>query len=284
MVVSERIGQLFVEHAGSRDRLEYTEYGAGPAWVVLLPAPLVPRRMHQRLARTLAVQGLHVLTLDPLGHGRSDRPADPQVHAPSAWATQVLALLDHVGADQAVVGGTSLGANVALEVAARAPDRVRGLLLEAPVLHSSMEIGLLAAGQLLVVARHLPWAVAGVRRLTRPVPRGIVPFWAGIGLDALDQRADAVAAMMHGLLFGALAPPAAQRRAITVPALVVGHRGDLLHRAADAELLAEELPDATLLLARTPWEWRATPRRLDEAAVALALRAWQRPARRRAGG
>ncbi|WP_166392392.1 alpha/beta fold hydrolase [Nocardioides ochotonae] len=284
MVVSERIGQLFVEHDGSRDRLEYTEYGAGPAWVVLLPAPLVPRRMHQRLARTLAEQGLHVLTLDPLGHGRSDRPADPQVHATSAWARQVLALLDHVGADQAVVGGTSVGANVALEVAVLAPQRVRGLVLEAPVLHSSLEAGMLSAGPLLLVARHLPWAVDGVRRLTRPVPRGLVPFWAGIGLDALDQRSDAVAAMLHGLLFGALAPSPAQRRAITVPALVVGHRGDLLHRAADAEMLAKELGDARLLLARTPWEWRARPHRLDEATVALALRAWQRPARRRAGG
>ncbi|WP_166140659.1 alpha/beta fold hydrolase [Nocardioides ochotonae] len=284
MVVSERIGQLFVEHDGSRDRLEYTEYGAGPAWVVLLPAPLVPRRMHQRLARTLAEQGLHVLTLDPLGHGRSDRPADPQVHATSAWARQVLALLDHVGADQAVVGGTSVGANVALEVAVLAPQRVRGLVLEAPVLHSSLEAGMLSAGPLLLVARHLPWAVDGVRRLTRPVPRGLVPFWAGIGLDALDQRSDAVAAMLHGLLFGALAPSPAQRRAITVPALVVGHRGDLLHRAADAEMLAKELGDARLLLARTPWEWRARPHRLDEATVALAMRAWQRPARRRAGG
>ncbi|NPC98325.1 alpha/beta fold hydrolase [Nocardioides sp. zg-DK7169] len=284
MVVSERIGQLFLEHDGGRDRLEYTEYGAGPAWVVLLPAPLVPRRMHQRLARTLAEQGLHVLTLDPLGHGRSDRPADPHVHATTAWAEQVLALLDHVGADAAVVGGTSLGANVALEVAVLAPQRVRGLLLEAPVLHGSLELGLAAAAPLLLLARHVPWAIDGVRRLTRPVPRGLVPFWAGIGLDALDQRPAPVAALMHGVLFGPVAPPAARRRRITVPALVVGHRGDPLHRASDAELLAAELADATLEVARSPWEWRARPRRLDEAAAALALRAWQRPARRRAGG
>lgn len=283
MVVSERIGQFFVEHDGSRDRLEYTEYGAGGAWVVLLPAPLVPRRMHQRLARLLAEQGLRVLTLDPLGHGRSDRPADPHVHATTAWAEQVVALLDHVGAEQAVIGGTSLGANVALEVAVLAPQRVRGLLLEAPLLHNSLEFGLLTAGPLLLLARHLPWTVDGVRRLTRAVPRGIVPFWVGIGLDTLGQRSAPVAAMMHGLLFGPVAPTSAQRRRITVPALVVGHPGDPLHRLADAALVAEELPDATLVSARTPWEWRVAAHRLDEAAVALALRAWQRPVRRRAG-
>ena len=29
MLVSERIGQFFVESDGGRDRLEYTEYGSG---------------------------------------------------------------------------------------------------------------------------------------------------------------------------------------------------------------------------------------------------------------
>ena len=71
MLVSERIGQFFVESSSGRDRLEYTEYGAGDAWVVLLHGQLMPRRMHQSLARALAAEGLHVLTLDLLGHGRS---------------------------------------------------------------------------------------------------------------------------------------------------------------------------------------------------------------------
>jgi len=37
------------------------------------------------------------------------------------FAEQVVALLDHLEVEQAVVGGTSLGANVALETAALAP-------------------------------------------------------------------------------------------------------------------------------------------------------------------
>jgi pimeloyl-ACP methyl ester carboxylesterase len=114
MLVSERIGQFFLEEHDSRDRLEYTEYGSGDTWVVLLHGQLMPRRMHQPLARALAAEGLHVVTLDLLGHGRSDRPADPRVYSMSAFAEQVVALLDHLGADQAVVGGTSLGANVSL--------------------------------------------------------------------------------------------------------------------------------------------------------------------------
>jgi len=275
MLVSERIGQLFVETDAGRDRLEYTEHGAGDAWVVLLPAELVPRRMLQPLAHVLAAEGMHVVTLDPLGHGRSDRPADPHAYSVTELAAQVVALLDHLGADQAVVGGCSLGANIALEVAATAPDRVRGLLLEAPVLDHSAAAALLTLASLASTARLAPQTVALLRGLTRPVPRGLVPFWAGIALDACDQRAGAVAALAHGLLVGRLAPPARQRRRIAVPALVVGHPLDPLRRMLDAVMLAGELPGATLVRARHPLEWRLRPDRLDRAAVELAAGCWE---------
>ena len=88
MLVSERIGQ-FSSPIPGRDRLEYTEYGGGDRWVVLLHGQLMPRRMHQPLARALAAEGLHVVTLDLLGHGRSDRPADPLVYSVSSFADQV---------------------------------------------------------------------------------------------------------------------------------------------------------------------------------------------------
>ena len=102
MLVSERIGQFFVASDAGRDRLEHTEYGSGDAWIVLLPAELAPRRMMQPLAHALAAEGLHVVTLDPLGHGRSDRPADPHAYSVTEYAEQVVALLDHLGAAQAV--------------------------------------------------------------------------------------------------------------------------------------------------------------------------------------
>ncbi len=284
MLVSERIGQFFVETEAGRDRLEYTEYGAGDAWVVLLPGELMPRRMQQPLARVLAGEGLHVVTLDPLGHGRSDRPADPHAYSVTAFAEQVVALLDHLGAAQAVVGGTALGANVALETAAIAPGRVRGLILDAPLLDNGVEAGILAFGPLLLAARFLPLSVTVLRRLTRPVPRGIVPFWAGIALDTCDQRAGSMAALLHGLFFGRAAPSARERRAISVPALVVGHPADPMHPLADAAMLAGELPRGTFVKARSVLEWRFTPERLDRAALDLATGCWTTPRRRRRSG
>jgi pimeloyl-ACP methyl ester carboxylesterase len=267
-LVSERIGQLFLDG----HRIEYTEYGAGDRWVVLLHGQLMPRRMHQPLARRLAATGNHVVTVDLLGHGRSDRPADPQVYSMTGFAEQVVALLDELGADRVVVGGTSLGANVSLEVAVLAPDRVAGLLVEMPVLDNAVEAGILAFAPLLFVSRLLPLAVTGVRVLSRAVPRGIVPFWVGIGLDTLNQRPGPMAAAVHGIFFGRLAPSAMQRRGIDVPALVIGHPRDPIHPAADAAMLADELPDATFVEARSILEWRRRPERIDAIAVAFVDR------------
>ncbi|WP_322938367.1 alpha/beta fold hydrolase [Nocardioides bizhenqiangii] len=278
-LASERVGQFFVETDSGRDRLEYTEYGTGDKWVVLLPGLLMPRRMHDHLARTLASAGAHVVTLDFLGHGRSDQPDDPFGYSVSSFARQVVALLDELGAAQAVVGGTSLGANVALEVAAIAPDRVRGLILEMPVLDNALEVAIVAFAPLLLGARVFPFAFSGIRFLSRRVPRGVVPWWLGIGLDTVDHKPGPLASYVHGLFFGRVAPPRAERRRITAPALVVGHPRDLLHPASDAAMVADELPNATLVTATSILEWRRKPERLDLVTTKFVLDSW-RPARR----
>jgi pimeloyl-ACP methyl ester carboxylesterase len=280
-LVSERIGQFFFDG----HRLEYTEYGAGDRWVVLLHGQLMPRRMHQPLARTLAASGAHVIALDLLGHGRSDRPDDPLLYSMTAFAEQVVGLLDELGIPEAVIGGTSLGANVSLEVATEAPSRVRGLITEMPVLNNALEAGLIAFGPLLFFSRLLPMGVTGLRVLTRAVPRGLVPFWVGIGLDTLDQRPAPMAAAIHGIFFGRIAPSSKQRKAIEAPALVVGHPRDPIHPAADAAMLAEELPDSTFVQARSILEWRIHPERLDAIATEFVTRCFEtEPQGRRLNG
>ncbi|MBO0846392.1 MAG: alpha/beta fold hydrolase [Nocardioides sp.] len=281
MLVSERVGQFFFDSGSGKERLEYTEYGAGRHWVVLLHGQLIPRRMHQPLARALAGEGLHVVTLDLLGHGRSDRPADPLVYSMSAFGDQVVALLDHLRADQAVIGGTSLGANVSLEVAAASPDRVRGLIIEMPVLDNALDAAIVAFVPLMFAARYAPITVNGVRMLTRPVPRGLVPFWAGIWLDTMDQRADSVAAMLHGTIFGRVAPSSRQRRQITAPAMIVGHTADPIHPFADSRMLADELPGSEFVRASSILEWRFRPDRLNQKAIEFSQRCWETPGRGR---
>src|SRR3954463_4658581 len=114
--------------------LAYTDYGEGPRVCVLLHGLLLSQRMHEPLARSLAERGNRVLTLDLLGHGISDRPLDPACYSMSFFGEQVIALLDHLEIEEAVVLGTSLGANTALEAASFGPDRLRGMVIEMPVL------------------------------------------------------------------------------------------------------------------------------------------------------
>jgi pimeloyl-ACP methyl ester carboxylesterase len=223
----------------------------------------MPRRMHQPLARHLAGAGAHVITVDLLGHGRSDRPDDPLLYSMTAFGEQVIALFDDLGIEDAVVGGTSLGANVSLEVACLAPERVRGIIAEMPVLDNALEAGILAFAPLLFVSRFMPIGIRVLRTVTRAVPRGVVPFWTGIVLDTLDQRPAPMAAAIHGIFFGRIAPSSRLRQGIEAPALVIGHPRDPIHPAADAAMLAEELPEATFVQARGILEWRLRPGRLD---------------------
>jgi 3-oxoadipate enol-lactonase/4-carboxymuconolactone decarboxylase len=71
--------------------------------------------------------GRPVLLYDKRGHGLSDAPTGPgtlQQHA-----DDLLALLDLLGIERAVLAGVSVGGMIALQFAAARPDRVAGLIL-----------------------------------------------------------------------------------------------------------------------------------------------------------
>src|SRR5204862_7413909 len=88
-------------------RLSYRVYGDGPRTTVLLPGLLFSQRMHVPLARALSDRGNRVVTLDLLGHGKSDRPQAMRVSSMAQFAEPTLALLDQLEVAPAVVGGTS---------------------------------------------------------------------------------------------------------------------------------------------------------------------------------
>lgn len=78
------------------------------------------------LARWFAHHGWSVLAVDLPGHMRSAGPALKSVEAMADW---LIALLDAAGVRRAAVAGHSLGSLVALETAARAPERTSHLLM-----------------------------------------------------------------------------------------------------------------------------------------------------------
>ena len=70
-----------------------------------------------------------VVTWDMRGHGRSDYPEDPAAYSEAATVADMAALLDAVGAKDAIVGGLSLGGYMSLAFHATHPERTRALLI-----------------------------------------------------------------------------------------------------------------------------------------------------------
>ena len=72
----------------------------------------------------------HQLVLwDMRGHGQSDYPSDPAAYSEALTVADMAALLDAVGARNAIVGGLSLGGYMSLAFYRAHPDRVRALLI-----------------------------------------------------------------------------------------------------------------------------------------------------------
>jgi pimeloyl-ACP methyl ester carboxylesterase len=269
----------FFEHGGHR--LAYTVYGEGPRTTVLLHGLLLSQKMHRPLARALARKGNRVVTLDLLGHGRSDRPRDMTAYSMPFFGEQVIGLLDHLEADEAVVAGTSLGANTTLEAAAAHPDRVRGMVVEMPVLDNALLGCAIAFTPLMCALTFGEPVMKGVSWVTRKVPTGGV-WGADVLLDTVRQDPGPSAAVLQGLFFGRVAPHRDIRRTIAAPALVIGHDRDPVHPFSDSDALVSELPDARLLRADSFLELRMTPERLTTEIAEFLDHCWKPRRRARA--
>jgi pimeloyl-ACP methyl ester carboxylesterase len=256
-------------------RIGFDEYGEGEQPIVLVHGLLMNRRMFARLGPALARRGNRVICVDLLGHGRSDQPDDLRLYSMPLFAEQVLALLDHLELKRAVVGGTSLGANVGLELAVRHPDRVEGLFIEMPVLDNALAAVAAIFAPVLLGLRVGRPAIELSSRLASLIPR--TSFVLDIGLDFARRRPRPSVAVLEGLLLGETAPGREQRRLIDRPALIVGHPRDPLHPFSDSGMLAEELPRAQLVEANSILEWRTRPNRLDEELARFLDEVWSPP-------
>jgi pimeloyl-ACP methyl ester carboxylesterase len=235
---------------------------------------LFSRRMHAELAKALAERGNHVVTLDLLGHGESDRPAEMRRYSMTEFGREVVALLDDLDAPEAVVMGTSLGANTTLEVAALAPERLRGMVIEMPVLDNAL-LGAAVVFTPLMLGLTFGQPVARLfARGARLVPSRVMPWQVDILLDWVRQDPGPSAAVVQGLFFGRVAPDRSRRRTFETPALVIGHKHDLIHPFADAGTLAEELPNGRLLEASSIVELRMAPERLTGEIAAFLDECW----------
>ena len=110
-------------------QIHYTDTGEGDPLVLIHGFAMNWKRMESAGAvGGLAERGYRVLAIDARGHGESDRPQDPAAYGEEI-PLDVVRLIDHLGFEQAYVVGYSMGAIVANKVRARAPAKLRAVVM-----------------------------------------------------------------------------------------------------------------------------------------------------------
>jgi pimeloyl-ACP methyl ester carboxylesterase len=206
-------------------------------------------------------QGIRLLCFDARAHGRTEPLGDPAALTFDAIGDDLVALLDYLGLRQAVVGGISLGAGVALNVAVRYPGRIAGLVLSRPAwLDGPMPPGNVA--RYADLARRLR-AVAAARDPKHALRCAVAEFETSNDYRDLLVSSPDTAQSLRGQLTNERAVAAVARLerlptdrpladlraagAIRVPTLVLAHYLDPIHRFAFGEALAGAIPGASLV-------------------------------------
>jgi pimeloyl-ACP methyl ester carboxylesterase len=188
-------------------------------------------------------KGIRLLCLDARGHGQTQPLGDPSALSFDVFGDDLVAWLDYLGVARAIIGGISMGAGVALNVAVRYPERVTGLVFSRPAWLD----GPMPAEN---VARY-----AAIARLLRTVgaagDRDQAIRWALAEFEASDDYRQLLASSpdtaqsLRGQLTNERAVDAVARlerlpadrpladlravEAVQAPALVLAHRQDPIH-------------------------------------------------------
>jgi pimeloyl-ACP methyl ester carboxylesterase/predicted glycosyltransferase len=105
-------------------RVFWERYGDGDPTILLLPTwTLVHSRVWKAQIAYLA-RHFRVVTFDPRGNGKSDRPEDEEAYAEAEFAADALAVMEATGTEKAVIAAFSRGTQRALLLAAEHPERV----------------------------------------------------------------------------------------------------------------------------------------------------------------
>jgi len=192
-----------------------------------------------------------VISLNARGHAPSS-DIDPAAATFDTFADDVIALADQLELARFVVGGISLGAGTALNLAIRYPSRVTALVLCRPARldrpqaelnrHAYTEIA-----DLLESCSPETAAVRYTRTHTYQTVSHISPAAAASLLGQLTRpRAAQNAVILRAFPGSSPTSSIDTWRAVEVPTLVIGHHDDPFHPYEIAQAHADTIPDATL--------------------------------------
>lgn len=204
------------------------------------------------------------LTLQCRGHGDS-AAGPPGLLSIATFADDVLAMADALRIGRFVAGGVSMGAAIAMRLAALHPERVEALVLVRPAwLFAAAPPNMAVYAD---VAEHLARfppgearerfaATTTAQRLAIEAPDNLASL-----LGFFDRpHPEAIASLLSGI---AVDGPGVAAVDIRAPALVVGNAADCVHPLAMARQLAAALPDGRFV--------QVTAKALDRAAHAAEV-------------
>ena len=203
-------------------------------------------------------QVARVVAVDLIGHGSSDAPADPARYTIAHAVADLLSLLDRVGGgERCGVLGYSMGARVALHLAAACPQRIAALVLESgsPGLRDPEERGARRAADEALAARIERDGVAAFvdewERLPLFASQGALPPQVRLELrrQRLRNKATGLANSLRGMGTGAQEPLWERLYAITASTLLVAGALDLKFRRIAHEM-ARAMPQAHVEIVR----------------------------------
>lgn len=190
---------------------------------------------------------LRAVTLECRGHGAS--PPGELPPSIARFAADLRALIDHLGLERPVLGGLSMGAAVALRLAAETPEAFSGLVLARPAWELDAAPDNLAV--FVEIARLLRdhGAEAGRRRFAasetaRALGKGS-PDNLASALGQFDRPDPAATAtLLEAIARDGPGVEEAALDGLALPTLVIGNAEDVVHPIAMAERLARRLPRA----------------------------------------
>lgn len=165
------------------------------------------------------------------------------------FADDVLAAADAAGLDRLIAGGISMGAAIALRLAASHPDRVLGLVLVRPAwafaaapqnMRPYTEVAELIRRLPLAEARDAFASSATSARFRSEAPDNLASL---LGFFQ-RENADVFAEVMQEIAADRPGMTQAEAASLAIPTLVIGSGIDLVHPLATARELAETIPNA----------------------------------------
>jgi pimeloyl-ACP methyl ester carboxylesterase len=195
--------------------------------------------------------GFRLLTLDCRAHGETRPVGDPEKIGIAAYADDLLAWLDHLRIERAVVGGISMGAAVALNFALRHPGRLLGLVLSRPAwLHAPNRENVRLFGHVArLIREHGPEKGRELFRQSEDYRRVLAesPDNASGLLAQFDHpRAAETVVRLERVPNDTPNRDAAELGAVAVPTLVLANRQDVIHPFTYGEALAQAIRRAEL--------------------------------------